>query len=73
MRKGDYVMRGDPYWLSVKCPSKCVKCGGNILPKDRALFFPVGRELYGARCGCANDALRKFSLDVEHEENYSDK
>ena len=61
--------RGDPYWLKVKYPAICRKCGQAINKGDEAFRYKDG-SLYGSACECGHEAEKDFRNMAEVEAFY---
>jgi len=49
-------------WIRARYPGRC-HCGRQILPGDRALYFPIGKKLSCRACGRV-DAMRISDDDL---------
>lgn len=50
----------DPHWLTVKYAGKCAKCGAPIKAGESAFYYPIGKSVYGTKCGCGDEHSRDF-------------
>ena len=53
-------VKGDPYWIAVRYAGECRGCGAAIPRGADAFYYPKGRALYGADCGCGLAASAEF-------------
>jgi len=51
---------GDPYWITVRYPGECAKCGAAIRRGEKAFYYPRGKKMYGKRCGHGAEAESDF-------------
>ena len=49
----------DPFPTQARFDSKCA-CGADVKRGDDIFYYPNGRNVKGARCGCADTAQRDF-------------
>lgn len=61
---------GDPYWLNLRFPGKCRKCGADLCKGSLAFRYKDG-SLYGKSCGHGDAAEADFLAAAEDEEFYN--
>ena len=50
----------DPRWITVRFVCKCAKCGAPVKAGESAFYYPIGKSVYGEKCGCAQEHARDF-------------
>lgn len=61
----------DPYWLTVKYPCKCAKCGQAIAKGEDGFYYPSNRSMYCKAEACGGDASRDFESCAFDEAVYT--
>ena len=60
---------GDPYWLTLKYPGQCARCGRELRKGERAFRYKSG-ALYCDSAVCGRAESRSFEAAAEDEDRY---
>ena len=61
----------DPYWMNVRFPGTCRKCGRQIKRGERAFYYPNGKHLFCEAAPCGQAAAADFQACAEDEAFYN--
>lgn len=65
MRTRSYV--GDPYWLTLRYPATCAKCGHAIKRGERAFYFKTG-HIFCVALDCGEAEASAFHAAAADED-----